>query len=122
MNNMSLNFQGFHPSVFTEKYLKLMLYKLVEESPKNAFLTAHFNRSKSHFKGFVQVMYNGMDLIGSAEGTRLKDVTRVIILQIRRKLIKQRKQRTNKQGLKSFIQTHQALQEQEELQTAVQEM
>ena len=95
MSVVKLDYQGFHPSVFTQKYLNFVLNKIVEEAPRKAILHGHFTRHGESFKGFVQILSHGGEFFATAEGERLKEVLKRITLQLRKKMGRQKQRRIN---------------------------
>ena len=107
MKDIQLQYHGFKPSMFAQKYLQDMLIKSVEEAPKNSFIQGHFSRNKKIIKGFVQVHSHLNNYYAVAEGDRLKDVTKKIINQLNKKIEKKIKKRLNHDRIGDFIKLEQ---------------
>ncbi len=103
MSAVKLDYQGFHPSAYTQEYLSETLSKMVEEAPRRAFLHGHFSRSGGAFKGIVQILSNGGEFFASAEGERLKDVIKRITSQLRRKMSRQKQKRINHENVSQLL-------------------
>lgn len=100
---VKLDYQGFHPSSFTQKYLNIVLNRIVEEAPHKAYLHGHFTRHGGSFKGFVQILSHGGEFFATAEGERLKEVLKRITLQLRKKMARKKQRRINHEKVTQYL-------------------
>ncbi len=88
MQNIKLQYHGFKPSAFVQRYLNSVLIKSVEDAPSKSFIVGHFSRNKKMIKGFVQVSSHSNQFTAASEGERFKDVTKKISTQLKKKIEK----------------------------------
>lgn len=87
-NSLLIKYNGFHPSRFTESYLSSMMEELQHESPQGSTLRATFSRKDKVIKGVVQISSAAGPFFAVASGAGLKEVSKKLILQMRRRLEK----------------------------------
>ena len=84
LSEMTLQYNGFHPSEFTREYLESMMDELHTESPHGSILQAVFTRQNHLFKARVRIDCSGAHFFAVASGRRIKEVTHKIVQQIRK--------------------------------------
>ncbi|WP_413290144.1 hypothetical protein [Bdellovibrio sp. HCB337] len=99
-DEVSVQFQGFHPSEFTRSHVDLVMSELQDEAPSNATLKGVFSRKDHTFKAVVSIHSFAGKFFASASGTKLKDVTDQILQQLRRKLGQWKSDRYKKHEVK----------------------
>lgn len=103
MKNIKLKYHGFKPSGFFHEYLQEQLIRATADVPYGSFVSGHFSRKKKLIKGFVQLHSTFNNFVASAEGERLKDVTKKITNQLRKKINKRKKRRFNHDRITDFL-------------------
>lgn len=91
MSDVKIIYHGFHPSTFTKNYLKIMFDKLASFAPHRSFLNAHFSKQDKIFKGFVQIFSYQGQFYASASGNRLRDVIKLLMIQLKKKMNKKKR-------------------------------
>lgn len=86
MEKCLLQFQGFHPTAFSQSYLSERMQSLLLESPPGSTLKAVFKRKNHLIKGIVTVHSSAGRFFAKSEGLKLKEVTHHINEQIRKQL------------------------------------
>ena len=86
MSELSIQYQGFHPSAFTKEYLDSKLNHLLDQSPYGASMKAVFQRDNECITATLRIMSSAGEFFAIAKGRRLKDVNRRIMNQVRRQL------------------------------------
>ncbi len=84
LSEMTLQYNGFHPSDYTREYLESMMDELYTESPYGSVLQAVFSRQSQTFKARVRIDCSGAHFFAVASGRRLKEVTHKLVQQIRK--------------------------------------
>ncbi len=110
-SEMTIQFNGFHPSTFTQDYLGEMMDELYTESPHGASLQAVFSRQNHLFKARVKINSSGGHFFAVASGRHLKDVTHRITHQIRKQLGKWKKQHHRHQTIRHLEELPESLAE-----------
>jgi hypothetical protein len=88
MDDFSIKFQGFHPSDFTRSYLHERLSELQDEAPYGSTVHAIFTRKKEQLKGIVSIHSSAGRFFAMASGSKVKDVGKKLVEQIRKQLDK----------------------------------
>ena len=102
-SSLLIQYHGFHPSQFTQSYLSSMMEELHEESPYGSTLRATFSRKNKVIKGVVQITSAAGPFFAVASGTGLKEVSKKLTLQMRRRLEKWKSKRLHhNQSLKNL--------------------
>lgn len=86
LSEMTMQYQGFHPSEFTKDYLEEVMDELYAESPHGSFFQAVFSRQNHVFKARVRIDSANGHFFAVASGRRLKDVTHRVHQQIKKQL------------------------------------
>jgi len=94
--DISIQFQGFHPSKFTRDYVEDKLAEIREESPFGAALRASFTRQKDIIKGIISVTSKRGKFFAVASAEQVDEVGRQLFQRIRRQLKKWKETRFNK--------------------------
>jgi hypothetical protein len=98
MQDIIIQFQGFHPSEFTRSYLDSKLSDLSAEAPDGSTLRAVFKRRNKMLIAQVRILtHTGMFFV-SANGTHLREVTHKLNERARRQLRRWKDLRTRKGG------------------------
>ncbi|MBS1970940.1 MAG: hypothetical protein JSU04_11570 [Bdellovibrionales bacterium] len=85
-DEVSIQYQGFHPSEFTRSHVSLVMSELQDEAPYGATLKGIFMRREDQFKATVTIYSSAGKFFATATGRKLKNVTDQILRQIRRQL------------------------------------
>lgn len=85
-DEVSIQYQGFHPSEFTRTHVSLVMSELQEEAPYGATLKGIVSRKEDQFKAMVTIYSSAGKFFATATGRKLKNVTDQILRQIRRQL------------------------------------
>lgn len=83
---MAVNYHGFHPSQYTQDYLESILQEIQAESPHRSFVKATFSRKNHSLKAVVQVCSARGTFFASATGNALKEVSKKVLMQMRKRL------------------------------------
>lgn len=95
-NGFILKFQGFQPSDFTHSFLYNKMDLLSEEAPYGSILNAVFTRQDQLFKGVVTIYSSSGRFFAMATGTKVKEVSRRLVEQMRKQLSKWKQKRFQK--------------------------
>lgn len=85
-HELSIQYQGFHPSSFTKEYLDSKLNHLLARAPSGANMRAIFSREQDGITATLRILSSGGEFFAISKGRRLKDVNRRLMTQIRRQL------------------------------------
>jgi hypothetical protein len=102
LDEIHVNFAGFHPSHFFKEYIKKVLEEIYDESPYGSTLKATFSRHGKAYKGVVSIRSYAGPFFALATGTELKEVTFKLMSQMRRRLRKWKDKRFRHESLKTF--------------------
>jgi hypothetical protein len=91
--DISIQFQGFHPSKFTLDLVEDKLSEIMEESPFGAAVRATFTRQKDIIKGIISVTSKRGKFFAVATAEQVDDVGRQLFSRIRRQLGKWKENR-----------------------------
>jgi hypothetical protein len=86
LSEMTIQYQGFHPSDFTKDYLESMMDEFYSESPYNSFFQAVVSRQNHMFKVRVRIDSSNGHFFAVASGKQLRDVGHRVTHQIRKQL------------------------------------
>jgi hypothetical protein len=86
MNDVQVQYQGFHPSEFARVYLENMLMQIHERSPYGSLLRATFIREGERLKAQVRITSAAGEFFAVARGRRLREVGRKAFGQIGKQL------------------------------------
>ena len=98
LSEMTIQYQGFHPTDFTKDYLEAMMDELYSESPHGSFFQSVFSRQNHIFKARVRIDSGNGHFFAVASGRKLKEVTHRVVYQIRKQLGKRKSLRFNKRA------------------------
>lgn len=88
MNEISIQFNGFHPTDFTRAYLDSKLSELQEEAPYGSTVRAMFSREDANIRATVRILSAAGTFFAVAQGTKLQPVCTRLTRRIRRQLNK----------------------------------
>jgi len=98
MQEIIIQFQGFHPSEFTRSYLDSKLSELSAEAPHGSTLRAVFKRRDKVLSAQMRILsHTGMFFV-SANGTHLREVTHKLSERARRQFRRWKDIRTRNKG------------------------
>ena len=100
---MAVNYHGFHPSRYTQEYLESVLQEIQAESPHKATLKATFSRKDHSLKAVVQVCSSRGTFFASATGNALKDVTKKILMQMRKRFERSQTKKIHEERRKNWF-------------------
>ncbi len=86
MNDVQIQYQGFHPSEFAEQYLDNLLNQIHDRSPYGSVLRATFTREGERLKAQVRITSAAGEFFAVARGRRLREVGRKAFGQIHKQL------------------------------------
>lgn len=87
MNEIFVQYQGFHPTEFTRSYLETKLNEIHERAPYGSTLRAVFVRdAKGRIKAQLSVNSVARDFFAVADGRRLRETSRRVLNQIHKQL------------------------------------
>lgn len=86
MSEVSIQFQGFHPTEFTRALVDSKLHELQEAAPDGAVVHAVFKRQNRILVASVRILSTAGDLFATARGTHLREVSRRLTERTRRQL------------------------------------
>lgn len=86
MNNIQIQYQGFHPSEFTRAFLAAKLSEIQSEAPTGATLKAVFRRRDHLLTASVSILSRAGDFFAHAEGKHLREVCRHLLHRSQRQL------------------------------------
>ncbi len=102
-DDIVLNYQGFHPSEFTQDHLVSLIRGLYEKSPSGAKVKASFSQRENLFKGVIKITSSAGSFFAVANGPALNEVSKKLFFQIKKRLDKYKSRRINKKGLKALF-------------------
>jgi len=103
MDNISVQYQGFHPSDFTRSYLSDKFSAVCDEAPYGSTLKATFTRKDHAFKGVVTIYSYAGKSFAVASGNKLKEVTHKLTEQLNRQLDRWRSKRFQHESIKDKV-------------------
>jgi hypothetical protein len=86
MDDVFVQFQGFHPSTFTRDFLDLKFDQIHEKSPYGSTLRAVFVRNGERLKATLRIMSAAGTFVAVSEGQKMRDVSKRLFSQIGRQL------------------------------------
>lgn len=98
-----LNFHDFQPTRFMRLYLGSFISEVHEQSPCGARINASFSRKGDKIKGRIKVISAVGHFFALAEGKRLKEVTAKLNSQMKRQLIRWKKNRFKSEDKKVLV-------------------
>ncbi len=102
MDDFNIKFQGFHPSDFTRSYLKERMSEMLDEAPYGSTLQAVFTRKNEWLKGIVTIHSSAGRFFAVSSGTKVKEVGRKLVEQIRKQLDKWKSLRFEHRSIKEL--------------------
>ena len=108
LSEMTMHYNGFHPSEFTKDYLEDMMDELYTESPHGSFFQAAFSRQNHIFKARVRIDSANGHFFAVASGKKLKEVTHRVVFQIRKQLGKWKAQRIDRGRPRELLDQYQS--------------
>lgn len=98
-DSVIIQHRGFHPSDFSKAFVESLMGEICNESPVGSKLKAVFSKQDDHIKGVVQVTSPAGPFFALATGYNVKDVSKKIFDQMRRKIGRWKTKRFSHQGL-----------------------
>ncbi len=86
MNDVTTQYQGFHPSEFARLYLESKLNEIHERSPYGSVLRAIFTREGERLKVQIRVTSAAGEFFAVAKGRRLRETGRKAFAQLQRQI------------------------------------
>jgi hypothetical protein len=102
LTEMTIHYQGFHPTDFTKGYLEEMMDELYTESPHGSFFQAVFSRQNHIFKARIRIDAANGHFFAVASGRKLKEVTHRVVIQIRKQFGKWKSLRFHKRNAREL--------------------
>ncbi len=84
MNQLSIQYQNFHPSTFTKEYLDAKLTQILNRAPKGSVINAVYSVDKGAITATLRIMSSAGEFFAISRGRFLKDVNRRLVNQIGR--------------------------------------
>ncbi len=101
-NELTIQYQGFHPADFTGSFLTRKMEELLTEAPTGATLNAVFTRKNHSFKGVLTISSPSGKFFAIAAHTRLREVNRRLFEQMRKQFDKWKSTRYQHESLRSL--------------------
>ncbi len=86
MNEVLIQYQGFHPTPFTENFLDEKIHELSTQAPRGSTLHAVFRRKNKVLTATIRIMSAAGHFFATAEGLHLREVSRRLNERTRRQL------------------------------------
>lgn len=86
MNDIQVQYQGFHPSEFARLYLESKLNEIHERAPYGAVIRATFTREGERLKAQLRITSAVREFFAVAKGRRLRETGRKAFSQLQRQL------------------------------------
>ena len=86
MNEVQIQYQGFHPTPFTESFLDSSLQELCSQAPSGAIIQAVFRRKNKMLIASIRILSATGNFFTQAHGQRLGEVSRRLSERTRRQL------------------------------------
>jgi hypothetical protein len=95
-----VQFQGFHPSDYTQSHLDAILSEIQTESPQGSKLRVTLQRHNKDLKAIVRITSSAGTFFATTTGHGLRRVCRELTQQIRRQLAKHKHRRHLRRSLR----------------------
>ena len=86
MNEVLIQYQGFHPTPFTENFLDTKIMELHGQAPRGSTLHAVFRRKNKVLTASIRIMSAAGSFFATAQGLHLREVSRRLSERTRRQL------------------------------------
>ncbi|MGZ3723241.1 MAG: HPF/RaiA family ribosome-associated protein [Bdellovibrionales bacterium] len=86
MEDIMIQYQGFHPSDFTKTYLDSKLSELLDQAPYGSSVRAVFSRKNKQLVANVRIMSAAGQFFATAQGMHMREVSRKLGERVRRQL------------------------------------
>lgn len=86
MNDITIQFQGFHPTEFTRAYLDSKIAQLQGQAPFGAQIQALFQRKNKTFTASVRIFSGAGRFFVSARGQHMREVSQRLERRLRKQL------------------------------------
>jgi hypothetical protein len=86
MDQITIQYQGFHPSEFTRYYLDAKLSDLYAQAPRGSTLRAVFTRKNKTLIASVRVMSAAGHFFATARGMKMREVSHKLSDRLRKQL------------------------------------
>jgi hypothetical protein len=96
MNNILIQFQGFHPSDFTRAFWNAQLSQLSAVAPQGATIRAGLMRKGRLFSANVRILSSSGHFYASAAGSQMRDVSHRLEMRLRKQLKRWKDLRTSR--------------------------
>lgn len=93
VDEISIRYNGIHPSITTQQQIESTVKELFEEAPYGAVIHTSFTDRKGSVKGILQINSCAGHFFASAESHDLNEVLTSMIKQIRKRLKKWKEKR-----------------------------
>jgi ribosome-associated translation inhibitor RaiA len=98
MTNIMIQYQGFHPTAFTQSYIESQLDALLHHAPHGAVMRAIFRRKRNVFAARVHLRSGGGSFFAAASSRHMREAARQIVARVgrqleRRQTLRQRRSR-----------------------------
>ncbi|MFN3454720.1 MAG: hypothetical protein ACK41T_07125 [Pseudobdellovibrio sp.] len=107
-DEITMQFQGFHPTDFTRNLLNGTLTEIREEAPTGANVKGTFSRKDRMFKGIITIYSSAGKFFATATGKKLKDVQHKLMQQMRRQLNRWKSERFHRPNADELTQPSQS--------------
>lgn len=97
MEKTLIQYQGFHPTDFTQEYLNSVIEEIKTEAPYGATVKAIFSRKEGIIKAFVEVHSPVGPFYAIASSRHVKETGVKILEQMRKRLSKWKGKRYQRQ-------------------------
>jgi hypothetical protein len=101
-NELNIRYNNIHPTDSERVYIESIFKELYDESPYGAVLSGSFTDRKGTVKGTLQINSSAGSFFATAETSNINEVTRMLMVQIKRRLEKWKSRRFRFNGNKHF--------------------
>jgi hypothetical protein len=102
MDDILIQYQGFHPSDFTRSYLDSKLSEIYSQAPYGASIRAVFTRKNKVLSAHLRIMSAAGQFFISAQGQHLNDVGQKLAKRVRKQLKRWQTMRLKRQRLRDL--------------------
>lgn len=102
MNDILIQFQGFHPSEFTRAFWEAQLSALSEMAPHGATIRAGLMRKGKTFSANIRILSSAGHFYASAGGSHMRDVSHKVESRLRKQLRRWKDARSQRRSLRDL--------------------